>query len=263
MKKILLVWCLFIWAASVSARPFVLGMYGVDKPEYLPLLKEAGFNCFQTYKVDPALLSQLAQAAAQNNMQALFYPNKVIGSPQEQAAKNWPMVAWYLVDEPDVARWSRERVIQAREAARAAFAQTATALVIGQGKTRVPFYELSDILMMDWYPVPHLALTWPTIRYGVWSSCLIGKNINSTARIMTALAVSPRRKKSVLCLMMPLSTEPTAFFTSSLPKKANRSHRRNRSIGHVWKRYLKNWPPCAPCWKTENSRKRPWQLPNR
>ena len=31
--------------------------------------------------------------------------------------------------------------------------------MIGQGKTATPYYDLADGLMMDWYPVPHLALT--------------------------------------------------------------------------------------------------------
>ncbi|MCQ2411296.1 MAG: hypothetical protein MJ053_07620, partial [Elusimicrobiaceae bacterium] len=100
-----------------------------------------------------------AQAARRYGLQILFYANKIIGSEYEAAAQTWPVLAWYLVDEPDVARWSRERVIQTQENTHKSFPNHPTALVIGQGKTRVPYYDLADNLMMDWYPVPHLPLT--------------------------------------------------------------------------------------------------------
>lgn len=144
---------------SLFAAPFTLCMYGVDHPADIKTVKKAGFNCIQTYKRNPDLLSQLAQEAKKQGLQTVFYPNKIIGSAYEKEAQGWPMLAWYLVDEPDVARWSRARVIKAYNAAKAVFPQHQTALVTGQGKTSVPFYDLADIFMVDWYPVPHLPLT--------------------------------------------------------------------------------------------------------
>lgn len=141
------------------AQAFPLCMYGVNNPADVKTLKKAGFTCLQSYQTAPETLAPLARAAQKHRMQAVFYPNQIIGSPYEEQARSWPMLAWYLVDEPDVNQWTRERVQQAHENAKRAFPDTPTALVIGQGKTDTPFYDLSDILMVDWYPVPHLKLS--------------------------------------------------------------------------------------------------------
>lgn len=144
---------------GIGAEPFPLCMYGVDNPTDIKTIKKAGFNCFQTYKQDPELLAKLAREAKKQGMQVVFYPNKVIGSSYEEEARKWPILAWYLVDEPDVAKWPRARVLEAYNRAKAAFPTHEMTLVIGQGNTRVSFYDLPDILMVDWYPVPHLPLT--------------------------------------------------------------------------------------------------------
>ena len=153
------VFSLFGLALYTTAASFPLCMYGVDKPEYVKTLKKAGFTCLQTYKSDPEILTPLAKQAQKYGLQVVFYPNKIIGSSYEEQARTWPVLAWYLVDEPDVHRWSRERVIEADRQANNAFPNHQTTLVIGQGKTAVSFYDLADVLMVDWYPVPHLALS--------------------------------------------------------------------------------------------------------
>ena len=145
--------------AAATARPFPLCMYGVNHPADLKTLKKAGITCAQSYRTDPELLAPLAQEAQKQNMQIVFYPGKVIGSAYEEQARSWPVLAWYLVDEPDVWRWTREQVTQANQKTKQTFPRHATTLVIGQGKTKIPFYDLSDTLMVDWYPVPHLDLS--------------------------------------------------------------------------------------------------------
>lgn len=159
MKRAALMLAFLFITATAQAGHFPLCMYGVDNPTDLPLLKKAGFTCIQTYQRDPEKLAPLAKAAKKLGMKVIFYPNKVISSAYEKEAATWPVLAWYLVDEPDVARWSRSRVIETREKARAAFPNHENTLVIGQGKTKIPYYDLPDNLMMDWYPVPHLPLT--------------------------------------------------------------------------------------------------------
>ena len=143
---------------ATSAREFPLCMYSVSKTEGLEFLKEAGFTCFQSYLKNPEQLLPLVESARELGLKTVFYPNEVIGSDYEKAAQNWPMLAWYLVDEPDVHKWTREQVAAAHQKAKNAFPDVPTALVIGQGKTKTPFYDLPDVMMMDWYPVPHLPL---------------------------------------------------------------------------------------------------------
>ena len=159
IKKIVRLFLLLLAPLSVSARPFPLCMYGVNNAADVPLVKQAGFTCLQTYQRNPEKLAQLAQAARENDVQVVFYANEIIGSNYQEAAQQWPVLAWYLVDEPDVHRWSRTRVTQTHEQTRKIFPAHETALVIGQGKTAVAYYDLADNLMVDWYPVPHLELT--------------------------------------------------------------------------------------------------------
>ena len=158
LRRIILIG-LCICSLPLLGREFPLCMYGVSNPADLPLLKQAGFTCVQSYQSTPEKLAALARAAQKEGLKIVFYPNKILGTSYEKEAKNWPVLAWYLVDEPDVHRWSRERVLEAHQKAKKAFKNHPTALVIGQGKTAVPFYDLPDIMMMDWYPVPHLPLT--------------------------------------------------------------------------------------------------------
>lgn len=151
---------LFVCSAAAYAGEFPLCMYGVNDPKDVPTVKQAGFSCFQTYRQEPELLEKLASAARQEGMKTLFYPRRILEDKTfTEQARTWPMLAWYLVDEPDVAGWSRERVAQSHRQAKEAFPNHPTALVVGQGKTAVPFYDLSDVFMVDWYPVPHLPLT--------------------------------------------------------------------------------------------------------
>ncbi len=159
MKKYVVFFFFLCCALYAAAAHFPICIYGVSDPASLPLLKQAGFTCIQAYRTAAEELAALAQAAKENDMQVVFYPNKIIGSAYEQAAQDWPVLAWYLVDEPDVWKWTRSRVQEAHQKSKTAFPAHDTALVIGQGKTATPYYDLSDILMMDWYPVPHLALT--------------------------------------------------------------------------------------------------------
>lgn len=149
---------LLLAAVSSFAKPFPICMYGVDRPADLKTIKKAGFSCFQTYQQEPEKLAALAKQAKKSGLQVVFYPNKLFDTPYEAAARSWPVLAWYLVDEPDVWRWSRARVIQAYNRTKFTFPAHDVTLVIGQGKTAVPYYDLPDALMVDWYPVPHLPL---------------------------------------------------------------------------------------------------------
>jgi hypothetical protein len=63
-----------------------------------------------------------------------------------------------LCDEPDLWKVSRIKLKSADEKTRKTFPGAKTAFVIGEGKTKVPYYDIADILMVDWYPVPHLPL---------------------------------------------------------------------------------------------------------
>lgn len=156
--KLFIIICL-LFSSNIWATPFPICMYGVNKPEDISLIKQAGFTCIRTYNNVPEKLIAIAQTAQANDIQLVIYSSQVVGKPYQEAAQDWPMLAWYLADEPDVHKLSRERVAEIHKKSKEIFPNHQTTLVIGQGKTAVPYYDLSDILMVDWYPVPHLSLT--------------------------------------------------------------------------------------------------------
>lgn len=150
---------LIISCISVSAfAEFVLGLYSVKDENELPTIKQAGFNTVQTYKTNPEYLSRLAEKAKQYDMKLLIYPNKIIGSEYENEAHNYPISAWYICDEPNAKHLSREDMMNRNNTCKNTFPEHQTAFVIGKGKTKIPYYDICDILMMDWYPVPRFPL---------------------------------------------------------------------------------------------------------
>lgn len=148
----------FLFLSSIVLADFTLGIYGVNDVNEIPTIKKAGFNTVQTYNQNPEYISALAKAAEKNGIKLLVYPNRIIGSNYEDEAHNYPMSAWYICDEPDVNHISYDNMIERESVCKNTFPKHQTAFVIGQGKTKIAFYDICDILMMDWYPVPHLPL---------------------------------------------------------------------------------------------------------
>ena len=158
MKKYVFILVLSFLTVPLWAREFPLCLYGVDNPNDLKTIKKAGFTCIQSYATDPKILEKLAKKAKKQGLQMVVYPDKILNTKYEKKAQKWPILAWYLVDEPDVSKQTREQVIEKHRAAKKAFPQHDTALVIGQGRTFPAFYDIPDIMMVDWYPVPHYPL---------------------------------------------------------------------------------------------------------
>ncbi len=145
--------------AVLNAGAMPLCIYDVNTPKDVKTVKKAGFNCIQTYTQSPQELSALAQAAEANGLKMLVYPDKLIGSGELAAANKWPILALYLYDEPDVARLSWRDVKKLDGKAKKAFPGRQTAVVVGQGSHAENYCKSADILMVDWYPVPHLDLS--------------------------------------------------------------------------------------------------------
>lgn len=155
-RKISLLSCFIFLSCYALAIP--LCMYGVNTDKDIKIIKKAGFNCFQTYLKEFDTLKYLAEEAKKQNIKAVFYPNKITTEKQIKEANTWPMLAWYLYDEPDVHKITPTTVSETNGKVKEQLTNAPTALVIGQGKTVLDYYNIADILMVDWYPVPHLAL---------------------------------------------------------------------------------------------------------
>lgn len=145
-------------AGAISAADFPLGFYGVGAPAELAALKAAGFDTFHTYAQDPARLAALAAEARKLGLKMVAYPDRVLGSPFEKEARRWPVLAWYLYDEPEVTKLPLAKLQELEARVKAWDKKQKTVFVMGEGVAAFTFGGVGDALMVDWYPVPHLTL---------------------------------------------------------------------------------------------------------
>ena len=150
--------CLAAAPARAGGNFFPLCMYGITRPAELAALKKAGFNCFHTYTQEPEALAGLAAEAERQQLQMVAYPDRVIGSAYAGEAKKWPMLAWYLYDEPEVARFPPADLLKLDRRVKAWAPGQRTAFVVGTGMAAYTYGAAADVLMVDWYPVSHLKL---------------------------------------------------------------------------------------------------------
>jgi len=88
----------------------------------------------------------------------VVYPDQVVHSTWSDMAKSWPVAGWYLVDEPDVQKWPAEKLAEVEKQVKAWSPRQSTTFVIGESSPSTKYGHIGDILMLDWYPVPHLPL---------------------------------------------------------------------------------------------------------
>ncbi len=150
----------FSFFISLTLNLFALPLciYEVSTPEDIKIIKKAGFNCFQAGNRNFSALEILAKTAKKQGLKAVFYPDGIIGEEEIKQANTWPVLAWYLYDEPDVHKVAPPKITEINAEVKSKLPNAPTAIVIGQGKTEFDYYNKADILMVDWYPVPHLAL---------------------------------------------------------------------------------------------------------
>lgn len=157
MKTLLFLFIAFC-ALPAAAADFPIGFYGITRPAELAILKEAGFNTFHTYIQDPERLTGLAAEARKLDLKMVAYPDRVIGSSHEKAAKRWPVLAWYLFDEPEVKRLPLAKLEALDKRVKDWNKRAKTVFVMGEGVPAFTYGGVADALMIDWYPVPHLTL---------------------------------------------------------------------------------------------------------
>ncbi len=147
------------WAGNhASEKYFPIGIYGVTKPSELKILKKAGFDSFHAYISDAEKLSMLAEEAGKLGLKMTAPPDGAMNSAYSEKAKTWPMLAWYLFDEPDVMKLSAEKLENLDDKTKIWSPGQLTAFVIGESSPSLKYGHIADTMMLDWYPVPHLPL---------------------------------------------------------------------------------------------------------
>ena len=146
------------------ARPafFPLGIYAVPSTNDLMIVREAGFNLV----TGPAEAAYL-DAAQREGLKVLATPGTTAGPGFRPKAARRAVAAldahpalwaWYLVDEPDLHKINPRQVREAQELLKRTGARKPTALTLYTGANALHYANLTDILMIDRYPIPWLPL---------------------------------------------------------------------------------------------------------
>lgn len=139
-----------------SPLEFPIGFYGVGTQDAAAALSREGFNATQPLDTGLEGLSGLVSDTHRMGMLPLVSPHGIMSSTF--SPRDFPGAVWYLMDEPDVNGHdlAEMKAIEAKTRAWAPGAKTA--FVVGDGRKAKDYPGVADIIMVDWYPVPHLPL---------------------------------------------------------------------------------------------------------
>jgi hypothetical protein len=140
---------LLFLAIPVNAE-FHIGLYNLTRPKAAEEVAAAGFT--HVLSGDPDVLA----ASLRQGLKVLGIP-RPNDSPRSPSA--FPVAAWYIADEPEINRQSPEDVARISDAVRRWDPGTPLALVVGDARFVGAYAPSIDAMMVDWYPVPHLALS--------------------------------------------------------------------------------------------------------
>lgn len=159
---LLLLWGI-VGCKTYTPHFYPIGIYSVRSTNNFPELKSAGFNIV----VGPANKEYL-DAAHTIGLKILASPNTTAG-PEFDTNKAYRCVrafdkhpalwAWYLCDEPDLNLISPDYIKFAHKTLKKIRAKKPTAIVLYKGSEALAFGRITDILMIDRYPIPWLPLS--------------------------------------------------------------------------------------------------------
>jgi hypothetical protein len=141
--------------------PYPIGIYSVPKAD-LAAVQAAGFNLVrgsaeQDY-LDAAHRLGIGVLAAPGTFAGPGFKPDAVRRTVAQYDRHPALWAWYLVDEPDLNGIPPEDVRQAQLLLKKSGARKPTALVLYQGRDTAFYGDISDIMMIDRYPIPWLPL---------------------------------------------------------------------------------------------------------
>lgn len=143
-------------------RFYPIGIYGVPSTNDLVTVRKAGFNLVsgparEDY-LDAAASLGLGVMASPGTSAGPVFNSMTARSVVHQFDSHPALWAWYLVDEPDMNRVPPEQVTNANRFIKNLPARKPTTLVIYHGYTSIDYANITDITMIDHYPIPWLPL---------------------------------------------------------------------------------------------------------
>lgn len=150
----------FCICTTACSRPatyeFPIGLFGVGRLEDAVIIKGLGFNAAQPFAANESDLALLVQGLHREGVMPLVAVPP-LGSFTRPASA-FPGAVWYLFDEPDVHGVTRDQLMFIDRKTRDWAPNARTAFVVGDGRRGKDFSAVGDVIMVDWYPVPHLPL---------------------------------------------------------------------------------------------------------
>lgn len=142
-------------ACAPSPAEFPVGFFAVNETAGVKVMAAEGFNAVQTYETEPKKVAELARAARAEGLLLLAGPDEAMkaGKPGD-----YPGAVWYIQDEPDVNSVTPAALAEHDRRVKAWAPRSQTAFVVGDGHKAKDYPGTSDVIMVDWYPVPHLPL---------------------------------------------------------------------------------------------------------
>ena len=156
-EGILLILLLACGCQSHRGGFFPIGLYGVDSKDY-HAVRQAGFNLVTS----PASRSAL-DAAERENLRVLAIPGTQAGAKFSAPAARLAVTrfdahpalwGWYLCDEPDLNDVAPEQLLLAHRFLKSIGAKRPTVTVIMSGGASLDYANITDIFMLDRYPIP-------------------------------------------------------------------------------------------------------------
>lgn len=145
-------------AAACAPKPaeFPVGMYALASADQGAALKRLGFNAVQSYAGDAKTAAAFCAAARKNGQLLLISADPLMTAGAR--AGDCPGAVWYVQDEPDVSGVTPAQLAAHERRVKAWAPRALTAFVVGDARKAGDYPGTSDVLMEDWYPVPHLPL---------------------------------------------------------------------------------------------------------
>jgi len=156
VNKFILIFFLFCVCSGLVFGDFVIGMYCVDDVNDFTILKEAGFNTVQIYNKEPEYIDLFATKAKENDMKIVAYPNKIIGSKYQSKVLDYPLCAWYIYDDLDIEKNSKDKLAENSSICKKTFPNDKISFFVGEENVEKRLYDLADILMIDWNRISYL-----------------------------------------------------------------------------------------------------------
>lgn len=144
-------------SARAGGQGFPIGLFGVDADAPLQAIAEAGFT--HVLSTSGGLAPQLAFAGSLKGSGLTPLAYMMAPPTPGDLPPAHPFSHWYIADEPEIYGQTPAQVAEIAGRIRAQDPKTPLTLVVSDGRRAAEYASAADVVMVDWYPVPHLPIT--------------------------------------------------------------------------------------------------------